>query len=291
MVEELSPESRTVATLPELRTAPLEDETGDEPFGPLVAPTERVGLQRHYFAVGVSPRGRYGPHTGVVPAPLGATSGPPSAPRITVEEDSMKLEWTPPVDARGLGLASDPDWLPSRPVVPGPPPTTYDVYEVPRNASAEAPLTMPTPLTTAPTGETTFTQSDITLGAERCFFVRAVDIVDGVHVRGPASPTACASFADTFPPSAPSDLVAVSVPGGINLIWEPSETDDVAGYVVLRGEAGSATLTPLTTDPVTTPAYRDDKVVSGVRYIYAVVAVDRAGNRSDESNRVEETAQ
>jgi hypothetical protein len=28
-----------------------------------------------------------------------------------------------------------------------------------------------------------------------------------------------------------------------------------------------------------------------VRYVYAVIAVDGAGNRSEESNRVEETAQ
>ena len=85
--------------------------------------------------------------------------------------------------------------------------------------------------------------------------------------------------------------MAIAVPGGINLIWEPSETDDVAGYIVLRGDAGSATLTPLFEDPVTSPAYRDDKVTSGARYVYAIVAVDRAGNRSAESNRVEETAQ
>ena len=61
---------------------------------------------------------------------------------------------------------------------------------------------MPTPLTPAPIGALEFAQSDITLGTERCFVVRPVDIVNGIHVRGPASPVVCASFADTFPPRA-----------------------------------------------------------------------------------------
>jgi fibronectin type 3 domain-containing protein len=150
---------------------------------------------------------------------------------------------------------------------------------------------MPTPLTAEPVAATEFSQSGITLGTERCFYIRAVDIVDGVHVRGPASPSACADFADTFAPNAPRELVAVSVAGGVNLIWEPSDSKDVAGYLVLRSEAGGATLTALNSAPLTTPSYRDQAVQAGVRYVYAVVAVDRAGNRSPESNRVEETAQ
>jgi hypothetical protein len=188
-------------------------------------------------------------------------------------------------------VTADPDWLPSRPIVSGPPSTTYDVYEVPRNAPADAPIAVPIPLTPEPIAATEFTQSDITLGAERCFYVRSVDVVDGIHVRGPASPVACASFADAFPPSPARDLVAVAVPGAINLIWEPSDAKDVAGYLVLRGEAGSATLTPLMTTPVTTSSHRDETAQAGVRYVYAVVAVDKAGNRSAESNRIEETAQ
>ena len=45
------------------------------------------------------------------------------------------------------------------------------------------------------------------------------------------------------------------------------------------------------TTPVTTPSFKDTSAKSGVRYIYAVVAVDTAvpANRSKESNRVEET--
>jgi hypothetical protein len=290
VVEALNQEQRTPTALPELVRLDEDVIEVDVPRA-LAAPPAGAGLQRHYVAFAVSPRERYGPPTAFATAPLGTTSGLPSEPRITVNENSMVLAWLPPVDARGLGLAGEPDWLPARPIVPGPPPTTYDVYEVSRNASTDVPVTMPIPLNPEPLSPTEFTQGDIRLGTERCFQIRAVDIVDGIHVRGPASPIACASFADTFAPNAPRELVAVAVAGGVNLIWEPSESADVAGYLVLRGDAGSATLAPLNTEPLTTPSYRDETVTSGARYIYAIVAVDRAGNRSAESNRVEETAQ
>jgi hypothetical protein len=289
--EDLTPETRALAELPGSRRPGQVGPREIEIPRPLSAPPPGAGRRRHYFAVAVSARGRYGPHSAVVPAPLGGTSGPPSAPRVTVTETSMTLHWTPPPDARAVAAAEASDLLPSRSLVPVPPPTTYDVYEVRGTESADAPLVVPEPLTPEPVTATEYTQSGITLGRERCFHVRAVDIVDGLHVRGPASPVECASFADTFPPSAPSDLVAVAVPGGINLLWEPSEASDVAGYLVLRGDAAGATLAPLTTTPVTTLSYRDESVQAGVRYVYVVVAVDGAGNRSAESNRVEETAQ
>ena len=287
--ESLTAAARTPAAPPPRRDGSEERDAIDVPR-PLVAPAGG-GLQRYYFAVAVSARGRYSPPTALIPAPLGDPSGQPSAPQITVNEDSVVLRWTPPRDARGLGLATDPEWLPAKPTVPGSPATTYDVFEVRREEPGDAPLTMPRSLTGEPVAATEFTQSNITLGSDRCFSVRAVDIIDGVHVRGPASPVACASFADTFAPTAPRDLVAVAVPGGINLIWEPSDSKDAAGYLVLRAEAGSDTLTPLMQAPVTTPSYRDETIKAGVRYIYAVVTVDAAGNRSAESNRVEETAQ
>ena len=78
----------------------------------------------------------------------------------------------------------------------------------------------------------------------------------------------------------------------INLIWDANSESDLAGYIVLRGEAPGDTLQPITKEPVTAPSYRDESVRPGTRYVYAVVAVDRATppNTSPQSNRAEETA-
>jgi len=304
--ETLSVDARTPVTLP-----PLEDERGvpveiiDVPRA-LIAPIDGGGPQRYYFATAISPRGRYGPPTALVPVPLGEVSAAPSTPEITVAETSMTVRWKPPVDARGVNEAPEEGLLASRPTVPGAPPTTYDVYEVSLNQTPAMPTAvnatpamptpvnatpgMPTALTAAPIGGLEFVQDGITLGAERCFVVRAVDIINGIHVRGPASPMACAPFTDTFAPSPPGNLDVVAVSGAISLIWEGSISADVAGYLVLRGDGPSGTLAPLTKEIVPATAFRDEAVKAGARYIYAVVAVDRAGNRSEESNRREETA-
>jgi len=291
MREPLTAETRVPVDVPDVEDRrPAVPTAGDVPR-PLVLPAESAGLQRYYFVIGVTRRGREGPASGFVPAPLGPTSSAPGRPEITVDEQSMTIRWAPAADARGSTEATTADVLPSRPVVPGPPATTYDVYEVSKDPVAlNASPSLPTPLTPAPVGALEFSQTGITLGKQRCFVVRPVDIVSGIHVRGPSSSVACASFADTFLPGAPGKLGAVATSGMISLIWEPSAAKDLAGYLVLRGDSPDATLTPLMSEPIRETTYRDGSVRPDVRYVYAVVAVDTAGNRSTESNRIEETA-
>lgn len=288
--ETLSAELRTPASLPTRDEATRAVPDNRDVPGPLVAPTTESGPQRYYYAVAVSARDRHSPHSGLVPAPLGPISSAPSKPQIDVSETAALIRWNPPEDARGQTAPSEEGLLPSRSLVPAPPATTYEVYEVAKDASEKAAIAIPTPLTDPPVNTTEWTQQNITLGTERCFVIRAVDTLEGKPVRGPASPVGCESFADVFAPGPPRDLLAASVPGAINLIWEASDAKDVAGYLLLRGDAASATLTPLNTSPTTDLRYRDESVTSGVRYVYAVVAVDKSGNRSQESDRVEETA-
>jgi hypothetical protein len=307
--EQLTPAMRTPVALPERNQPRRDDEDEIEILpGPLVAPIDSNDPKRYYYAVGVSPNGRYGPAQPFFPVPLGATSSAPSAPTLSYDEKLLTMKWTPPPDVRGLPIETAPaesKVLPSRSLVPEVPRTMYDVYEEIRPAPANAtplvptepapiPLNgtpaLPVPLTLGPIGELEFTQPVTTLGIERCFFIRTVDIVDGYHVRGPAGPTACIELKDTFPPAAPASLAAVASAGAINLIWDPSADADLAGYLVLRGEGPGATLTPLTEEPVDKTAFIDNNVRPGVTYTYVVVALDKAGNRSPESNRVEETA-
>lgn len=90
---------------------------------------------------------------------------------------------------------------------------------------------------------------------------------------------------DTFPPSVPAGLSAVPGIGSIEVAWERSPEPDVAGYRLYRatpdldwrvvgGQTPSAN-------------YSDRDVASGVRYRYAVSAVDLKGNESPRSPVVE----
>ena len=76
-------------------------------------------------------------------------------------------------------------------------------------------------------------------------------------------------------------------------MWEPNTDADLGGYLVLRGEAGDATLAPLVAHPIVETRYSDRSVVEGHRYVYAVVAADARiplPNLSAQSARVEEVA-
>ncbi len=91
--------------------------------------------------------------------------------------------------------------------------------------------------------------------------------------------------------------MAVGSEGGVSLIWEANTEADLDGYIVLRGAVGAsgaapAKLAPINTEPVRDTTYRDTTAKPNVRYVYAIVAVDKTTprNTSPESNRVEESA-
>jgi hypothetical protein len=286
--ETLTPEMRVPVTLPEPTARPATSVEVEPLPGPLVAPTESGAPTRYYYAVGVNRSDRYGPAGAMLPVPLGSPSAAPGRPEVTHDATNLTIQWTPPDDARGVGLEPVAGALPSKPIFAGPPPTTYDVYGVP--AAANQTPAMPTPLTSEPIGALQLARPIGSFAVEQCFFVRSVDIIDGYHVRGPASPTVCITPKDTFAPAPPKSLAAVATEGAIHLIWDPSESADLAGYIVLRSRLPDDTLQPAMETPITATTFVDKGVRPGVTYGYVVVAVDKAGNRSENSNRVEETA-
>jgi hypothetical protein len=147
-------------------------------------------------------------------------------------------------------------------------------------------------MTESPVKGLTWTDSSAAFGIERCYDVRAVVTQGPATLESDPSPAACVTHTDTFPPAAPTALAAVAGEGAVSLIWVGVEAPDLDGYLVLRGDAPDGALTPLFEIPIRETTFRDATAKPGVRYLYAVVAVDRATppNRSPLSNKVEETA-
>ena len=95
---------------------------------------------------------------------------------------------------------------------------------------------------------------------------------------------------DVTPPAAPRGLYSVTGDHQATLSWLANTESDLAGYIVLRAEAPGDNMQPLMRDLIKENRYTDRTVTAGVTYSYVVIAVDKAGNRSTPSNRVQETA-
>jgi len=97
---------------------------------------------------------------------------------------------------------------------------------------------------------------------------------------------------DIFPPATPTGLQAVFSGVGqkpfVDLTWAPNTDPDLAGYNVFRAEPGEAAR-QLNDQLVKAPAFRDEHVVAGHRYIYSVRAVDERGNESARSETASES--
>jgi len=283
---------------------------------PVAAPVPATvaPLRRYYGAVAFSPRGLSGPPQGVFADVL--LTGLPDTPsrlHATYTDSNLTLTWQPSGGLVGF-LLEHPSPLPppdedvNRPVSaverPGslpPPPTTYNVYR--EREPDPLTLTVPDPLVGAadappvPLNETPITSlslvDDVQFERVGCYTVRAVR---GSGVRAVESETSeplCVRAVDVFAPLPPRSLAAVPSENAVSLIWELNDEPDLAGYLVLRGKPGDATLHALTQTPVAEPRYRDASVTPGVNYVYAVVAVDSrlpAPDVSAESTRVEEMA-
>jgi hypothetical protein len=112
------------------------------------------------------------------------------------------------------------------------------------------------------------------------------------QVEGDDTPEVTVFANDVFPPAVPSGLQAVfSGPGQnpfIDLVWAPVTDADLAGYNIYRHEDGSEAV-KLNSEPLRTPAYRDDHVAAGKRYLYSVTSIDFRGNESARSEEASET--
>ena len=235
----------------------------DDPAPPSAAAPPVPGPPVRVYAVrGITRSGRPGPPSSRVQVPMAPVPPPPGDLTARYTETAIVLEWKPASDAA---------------------PQAFNVYR-----AADPAL----PLNPAPLPAATFETAGVQFGEEQCYRVRSVEVAGEVSVEGEPSPVVCVTPRDEFPPSPPRGLAAVPTPGQISLIWDASPEKDVAGYLVLRGQAGDERLQAITPAPIRETSFRDTTVTPGTRYVYSVVAVDAGSppNMSAQSERREETA-
>jgi hypothetical protein len=248
-------------TEPDPRPAPGEPATFtyDVSKERAAAGAEDLSVMR-FMVVPIAGRNRPGPPSNVLELPLTSTLVPPSSPVVSYDERTITVTWTP----------TEPSQI-------------FRIYRADSTGKEVLPALTPgpigTPLYSAP----------VEFGVERCFVVHSTIARGSAVVESEPTAPVCKTPVDTFPPAAPDGLIALPSEGKIQLKWNAVDAADLAGYLVLRAE-GAAAPEPVTASPVSETAFDDTTTKAGVRYVYVVVAVDKAGNRSPSSNQVEETA-
>jgi hypothetical protein len=211
-----------------------------------------------YVVVGVTAAKRLGMPSPILEIPLTAEVLPPRDAAATYDETLVKLTWTPTGPSQSFRVyRSDPAGK--------------------EEAAPLNPLPLAVPLFTTP----------VEFGTTRCFVIRSVVARGAATTESDPAGPVCVEAKDTFPPPAPTGLSLLPTENQVQLLWTPVTAADLAGYVVLRSENG-APATPLMTQPIADATYADATVKAGSRYTYTVVAVDKAGNRSQPSNAVDE---
>lgn len=206
--------------------------------------------------------------------PASSVAGGPTALTAEATQDHVRLEWAPPTVN-----------------IDGSTPVSIIGYNVYRSESETVPAVL---LTKTPVAEAEFEDAAFQFDKEYFYFVRAVSAgTGGGPIESTESNIVRLTPVDKFPPSPPSAITVAAAPGTISIFFAINPETDVAGYRIYRSTDPALPKTDwtlLTTQLLAANTFQDNRVESGRTYHYYVTATDRAGNVSDPSEVVSETA-
>ena len=149
-------------------------------------------------------------------------------------------------------------------------------------------------LNQSPITETEFSDKSFEFEKAYFYFVRTVSLgKEGQPVESLESNTVSILPKDTFAPSSPTAITIAAAPNVLSIFFAVNLEKDIAGYRIYRSTDANlpkADWSLLTAELLQTNTFQDKSVESGKTYFYYLVAVDKAGNVSQPSEIVSETA-
>jgi hypothetical protein len=210
----------------------------------------------------------------IVIEPAGKIASNPTDLKAEASQDAVRLTWNAPetnIDqTKPVSLVG------------------YNIY---RSTSATQAAKL---LNKTPWQGTSYNDEFFEFNKDYWYFVRAVSVGLGSEpVESAESNVVVFRGKDTFPPSAPAAITIAAAPGTISIFWAVNPEKDIAGYKLYRSTDKALPLdqwTLLTPELIKTNTYQDAKVENGKQYFYYLTATDSAGNVSEPSEIVNETA-
>ena len=184
----------------------------------------------------------------ILPPPL-----PPSNLRSEVSEKRIRLVWEPPA-AEGKEEG-----------------TLYNLYR------AEAPGIFPErSRNEKPQPQPFFEDEDFSFGKTYHYVVRSVIVEKGSSRESEDSLPLQVTPADVYPPAVPTGLAVSAESRVIKLYWFPNSENDLGGYRIYRSEKEGEGFEAIGGVGPQESTYIDGTAAPGVKYYYAVTAVDQS---------------
>lgn len=206
--------------------------------------------------------------------PTSKVAGAPTSLSAEASQEAMRLKWQAPTTN-----------------VDGSTPVSIIGYNIYRSTSEKEPAK---PLTQSPITATSYNDEFFAFGKDYYYFVRAVSTgTQAEPVESGESNIVKFRANDTFAPSAPSAITVAAAPGTISIFFAVNPEKDIAGYKLFRStdpDLDKAKWEVLTAELLKTNTFQDRRVETGKKYFYYIIATDTAGNVSDISEVVSETA-
>ena len=210
-------------------------------------------------------------------------------------EPAAKVAQAPTIIATGNEVSEGGitiTWQPPAANIDGSIPVNLLGYHVYRVEEAQDEIS-DAPINSGLVSGTQFTDKNFKFGESYRYVVRAVSLGTGGNpVESLNSNSITVAPKDTFPPSAPSAITIAAAPGRLSLFFPANPEPDIAGYNIYRSNDENLPKdrwARLNSDLLTRTTFQDERVESGRRYYYYLVAVDQAGNVSPASDVVSET--
>ena len=191
-----------------------------------------------------------------------------------VAEDALTISWQPPAAN-----------------IDGSTPVNLLGYNIYRAADADGEGSQP--LNDTLISGTQYQDKAFKFGETYRYVVRAVSLgTEGGQVESLNSNSITVLPRDTFAPSAPASITVAAAPGRLSIFFPANPEPDIAGYNIYRStdpDLPKDKWNKLNPGLLTRTTFQDEKVESGRRYYYYLIAVDQAGNVSPLSDVVSET--
>ena len=136
---------------------------------------------------------------------------------------------------------------------------------------------------------TSYVDRQVTNGQKYFYTVQTLTTYKNELAEGGVSKEVAVTPIDLTSPPVPAGVTAVKTDVGIKIFWDKSDAADIGGYQVYRRASDKDSHEMVAKVEPQYTLYVDSKAEEGVRYYYAVTAIDRATPANESSKSKEAT--